>query len=93
VRYEVVLHTVNEERNILRVIKGRKANWTGHTWRRNYPLQHVIEEEIEGRLQVRGRRGRRRKQLLDDRRRKRSYWKLKYESVDCAVWRTRFGRG
>jgi hypothetical protein len=26
VRYEVVLHTVNEERNILRVIKGRKAN-------------------------------------------------------------------
>jgi hypothetical protein len=27
------------------------------------------------------------------RKKKRKYWKLKEEALDCAVWRTRFGRG
>jgi hypothetical protein len=40
-----------------------------------------------------GRRGRRRKQLLDDLREKRRYWKLKGEALGCTLWRTRFGRG
>jgi hypothetical protein len=40
-----------------------------------------------------GRRGRRRKQLLDDGKEKRRYWKLKEEGLDRAVWRTRLGRG
>jgi hypothetical protein len=40
-----------------------------------------------------GRRGRRRKQLLDDLKGKRGYWKLKEEALDRTVWRTRFGRG
>jgi hypothetical protein len=40
-----------------------------------------------------GRRGRRRKQLLDDLKEKRRYWKLKEEALDCTQWRTRFGRG
>jgi hypothetical protein len=39
-----------------------------------------------------GRRGRRRKQLLDDLKGKRRYWKLKEEALDRALWRTRFGR-
>jgi hypothetical protein len=39
-----------------------------------------------------GRRGRRRKQLLDDLKEKRRYWKLKEEALGRAVWRTRFGR-
>jgi hypothetical protein len=39
------------------------------------------------------RRGRRRKQLLDDLKEKRRYWKLKEEAPDHTVWRTRFGRG
>jgi len=30
------------------------------------PTKHVIEEEIERRMKVRGKRGRIRKQLLDD---------------------------
>jgi hypothetical protein len=40
-----------------------------------------------------GRRGRRCKQLLDDLKEKRGYWKLKEEALRRTVWRTRFGRG
>jgi hypothetical protein len=39
-----------------------------------------------------GRRGRRRKQLLDNLKEKRRYWKLKEEALDRTLWRTRFGR-
>jgi hypothetical protein len=39
-----------------------------------------------------GRRGRRRKQLLDDLKEKRRYWKLKEGALDITLWRTRFGR-
>jgi hypothetical protein len=47
----------------------------------------------EGRLEMTGRRGGRRKQLLDDLKEKRKYWKLKEEAIDCTLWRTCFGRG
>jgi hypothetical protein len=40
-----------------------------------------------------GRRGRRRKQLLDDLKKKIRYWELKEEALDRTLWRTRFGRG
>jgi hypothetical protein len=40
-----------------------------------------------------GRRGRTWKQLLDDLKGKRGYWKLKEEALDRTVWRTRSGRG
>jgi hypothetical protein len=69
VRNEEVLHRVKQERNILRTIKRRKANWIGHILRRNCLLKHIIEGQIEGRIQVTGKRGRRRKQLLDGRKR------------------------
>jgi hypothetical protein len=49
--------------------------------------------KIEGRIEVMGRRGRGRQQLLDDREEKRGYWKLKEEALDRTVWRTRFGGG
>jgi hypothetical protein len=39
-----------------------------------------------------GRRGRRRKQLLDDVKEKRRYWKLKEEALDRTLWRSRFVR-
>jgi hypothetical protein len=61
--------------------------------RRNCLLKHVIEGKLEGRVEMMGRRGRRRKQLLDDLEEKRRYWKLKEEALDRTVWRTRFGRG
>jgi lipase chaperone LimK len=41
---------------------------------------------------VSGRRGRKRKQLLDELKEKSVYWKLKKEALDRAVWRTCFGR-
>jgi hypothetical protein len=60
------LKRVEEERNILLTMKGRNANRLDHFWRRNCLLKRVIEGKIEGRIEVTGRRGRRRKQLLDD---------------------------
>jgi hypothetical protein len=93
VRNEEVLHRVKEERNILHTIKRREANWIGHILRGNCLLRHVIEGKLEGRIEMTGRRGRRRKQLLDDLKEKRIYWKLKEEAIDRTLWRTRFGRG
>jgi hypothetical protein len=66
VRNEEVLHRVKEDRNILHTIKRRKANWIGHTLRRNCLLKHVIEVKLQSRIEMTGRRGRRHKQLLDD---------------------------
>jgi hypothetical protein len=63
-RHEDILHTVKEDRNILHRIKRRKANWSGHILCRNCLLKHVIEEKIGGGTEVRGRQGRRHKQLL-----------------------------
>jgi hypothetical protein len=73
VRNEVVLHRVKEERNIVHTIKRRKANWIGHILRRNRLLKYVIEGKIYGRIEVTGRQGRRRKQLLDNLKEKRGY--------------------
>jgi hypothetical protein len=61
--------------------------------RRNCLLKHVIEGRLEGTTEMTGRRGRRRKQLLDDLKEKRRYWKGKEEALDRALWRTRIGRG
>jgi hypothetical protein len=82
-----------KDRNILHTIKRRKANWIGHTLRRNCLLKYVNEGKLEGRIEMTGRRGRRRRQLLDDLKEKRRYWKLKGEALDRTLWRTRFGRG
>ena len=40
----------SKERNILRTVEGRKANWIGHILRGNCLLRHVIEGEVEGRI-------------------------------------------
>jgi hypothetical protein len=61
-----VLHRVKEQRNILHEISKRKANWIGHILRRNCLLQRVIEGKIKGGIKMTGRRGRRRRKLLDD---------------------------
>jgi hypothetical protein len=42
----------------------------------------VIEGKLEGRIEMTGRRGRRRKQLLDDLKEKIRYWKFKEEALD-----------
>jgi hypothetical protein len=82
VRNEEVLHRVKEERNILHTIKRRKASWISHILHRNCLLKHMIEGKLEGRREMTGRRGRRCKQILDDLKEKRRYWKLKEEALD-----------
>ena len=64
----------------------------GHILLRNCLRKHIIEGKMKGRIEVTGRRGIRRKQLLDDLKERRVYWKLKEEALDRAVWRTGFGR-
>ena len=96
VRNDEVLHTrrVQKDRNIVHrpTVKLKKANWIGHNLRRNCLLKHVIEGRKEGTIEVARRRGRKRKQLLDDLKETRRNCKLKQEVLDRTVWRTGFGR-
>jgi hypothetical protein len=84
---------VKEQRNILREIRKRKANWIGHFLRRNCLLQQVIEGKIQGGIEVSERQGRGRRKLLDDLKERRGYSRLKEEALDRTMWRARFGRG
>jgi hypothetical protein len=77
VRNEEVLLGVKEQRNILHETSKRKANWIGHTVRRNCFPQQVIEGKIKGEIEVTGRRGRRGRELLDDLKERREYSHLK----------------
>jgi len=36
----------SRRRNILQTIQRRKADWIGHSWRRNGFLRHVIKGKI-----------------------------------------------
>ena len=92
-RNEEVLLKVKDKRNILQQISKRKANWIRHILRRNCLLQRVIEGKIKGGIEVTGRRGRRRRKLMDDLTERREYCHLKKEALDRTVWRARFGRG
>jgi hypothetical protein len=85
VRNEEVLLSVKEQRNILHEICKRKANWIGHILRRNCLPQQVIEGKIKGVIEVTGRRGRRRRKLLDDLKERRGYSHLK--DLDHTMWR------
>jgi hypothetical protein len=92
-RNEEVLLRVKEQRNILHEISKRKANWIGHILRRNCFLQGLIEGQKKGGIKVTGRKGRRRRNLLDDLKERRGYCHLKEEALDRTVWRAGFGRG
>jgi hypothetical protein len=83
---------VEEERNILNEISKRKANWIGHILRRKCLLKRVIEEKMKVGIEVTGRRGRRRRKLLDDLKERRGYCHLKEEALDRIMQRARFGR-
>jgi hypothetical protein len=90
VRNEAVLLSVKELRNNLNEISKWKPNWIGHILRRNCLLQRVIEGKIK---EVTGRRGRRRRKLLDDVKERRGYSHLKEETLVRSMRRARFGRG
>jgi len=61
--------------------------------RRNCLLQRVIGGKIKGGIEVTGRRGRRRRKLLDDLKERRGYSRLKEEALDRTMGRAGFGRG
>jgi len=53
----------------------------------------LLKQVIEGKIEVTGRRGRRRRKLLDDLKERRGYSQLKEEALYRTIWRARFGRG
>ena len=71
---------------MLQTIKGRKANWLGHTLRRNCLLSFIAKKR-EGRISVTGRRSRRSKQLLG--KEKRRHGKFNEEALARILCRTR----
>jgi len=79
----IILHTANR----------RKGKLICHSLCRNCLLKHVIVGNMEGRINVTGGRGRRRKQLLDNFKKKKRHWQLKGGALDDTVRRTRVGRG
>jgi hypothetical protein len=91
VKNEEVLLRVKEQSNILHEISKWKANWIGHILRRNCLLQQVVEGKIKGGIEMAGRRGRRRRKLLDDLKERRGYSHLKEEALNRTMWRARFG--
>jgi hypothetical protein len=76
VRNEVLLR-VKVERNIIHTIKRGKNNSIGHIFCKNCLLKHVTEGKIERRIEVKGGRGRRSKELLNDIKENRRFWELK----------------
>jgi hypothetical protein len=88
-----VLLRVKEQGNILHEIRKQKANWIGHILRRNCLLQRVTEGNTQEGIEVTGRRGRRRRKLLDNLNERRGYFHLKEEALDRTMWRAHFGRG
>ena len=59
---------------------------------RNRLVKHITEGQTEGGIRVTERRGRSSKQLQDDLKETRGYWKLKQDTLDHTLWRTRCGR-
>jgi hypothetical protein len=86
VRNEEVLHRVEWERNIIHKVIRRKVDWTGHILRMNRFQKHVTEGKMEGT----GRRGKRRKSLLNDLKEATAYWEMREEALGCTVCSTHF---
>jgi len=85
-RNEEVLHTVKEERNIVHTVKIGILKELVASCVRTAFWNKLLKEMIE----VMERRGRGRKQLVDELKETRRYCKLKEEALDRTLWRTRF---
>jgi hypothetical protein len=90
---EEVLHKIKEDKNILHTVIRRKFNWICLIRCRNCLPKHVIEDKIEGMIEVAVKTRAKSEQLLDDLKETGGYWKLKGEALYRTVWRTRFGSG
>lgn len=49
---------------------------------RNCLLKHVTEGKVKGSIEVKGKRGSRRRQLVDELKKIKGYWKMKTETLD-----------
>jgi hypothetical protein len=87
---EVLLRD-KEQRNMLHEISKWKVNWIGYILCRNCLLRQVIERNIKEVIEVTGRRGRRRRKLLDDLKERTGYSLLKEEALDRTMWGAGFG--
>jgi len=82
---------------ILHKIKRRKANWIGYILRRICLLNRTVQGKKEEDTEGAGIRGRRRRQILNNRKKTRRHWKPKEKalcviSLDRTPRRTHFGR-
>ncbi|KAJ4443459.1 hypothetical protein ANN_05128 [Periplaneta americana] len=74
---------VDEERMMLKLIRKRKRNWLGHWLRRNCFLNDALEGMVNGRRL----RGRRRYQIIDDIKIYGSYEETKRKAENRKDWR------
>ncbi|KAJ4436831.1 hypothetical protein ANN_16963 [Periplaneta americana] len=83
IRNEAVLERVNEKRMKLKLIRKRKRNWLVHWMRRNCLLKDAVEGMVNGRRV----RGRRRYQMIDDIKIYGSYEETKRKAENRNDWR------
>lgn len=83
IRNEEVLNRVGEERQILRTVKNRKRSWLGHILRRDCLQRRIMEGELEGKRS----RGRKRNGMLTDMLNGRSFEQMKEDAQDRVAWR------
>jgi len=77
-------------------MKSRKTNWIGCMLSTNCLLKQDNELRTIGKVPGVGRTGKRRKQLLDNRKKTTRYSKMKqralHRTLHCSLWRISFGR-
>jgi len=78
-----VLAAVGEERSLIRTIGKRKKNWMGHILRTPGMMRDVIEGRMEGKRP----RGRKRIGMLDELKDQRPYAAMKRRAEDRSEWR------
>ncbi|KAJ4438698.1 hypothetical protein ANN_14645 [Periplaneta americana] len=82
IRNEAVLERVGEERMMLKLIRKRKRNWLGH-WLR---INCLVKDALEGMVNGRRVRGRRRYQIIDEIKISGSYAETKRKTENRKDW-------
>ena len=80
---EEVLLRVGETHNLRETISMRKKRWMGHVLRR----EGLMKDVLEGRMEGKRLRGRKRIMMMDDIKDGRSYSRTKRDAEDKELWR------